>query len=144
MNRNTLPLCMLVLTGSLASCAPALRGSQGQDRLIVVSGGALKYLSVLPAEQVTDATPDGSYATFSDCPGAAVSVEDLRRVGPEAADQACRERASADTSQNPFGGLLTVLGAVTAAFLIFILIEIPQFFKAIFASSVEVAPKEAA
>ena len=91
MNRTTLPLATLLLAASLASCAPTVQGPMGGYRPNVVAGVPYLLAVKVPALQITDATPDSSYATFDDCPQLAVAVGDVRKLGVEEADRVCRE-----------------------------------------------------
>ncbi len=118
MNRKTLPLCTLLLAASLASCAPSLQGPDGTAyQPNVVVGIAYAAAIRVRADQIKSQTPGEAYATFDDCPQAAVSVIDVRKLGIGAADQVCRQaRSSTDT----FGvaligvGLAAIIGFIIA------------------------------
>ncbi|WP_188963566.1 hypothetical protein [Deinococcus aquiradiocola] len=93
MNRNVLPLCALLLTVSLAACAPmAVRTAGGATvRPHGVAGFAALFVTRVPAAQITDQTPDSSYATFEGCSQVAVLVQDVRQLGLDASRQFCLE-----------------------------------------------------
>ena len=115
MNRTTLPLAALLLTASLLSCAPTVQGPIGGYRPNVVTGVAYSLAMKIPVAQITEATPDATYATFDDCARVAVSVSDVRKLGVEMADQVCRDTVAGvgDVLQN-----LAVFGTVFGVFFI--------------------------
>ena len=137
MKRKTYPLCALLLTVSLASCAPTVTGPAGSYRPNVVSGWAYTFATKIPAAQITEATPEATYATFGDCSLIAVSVGDVRKLGFGAADQVCR-----DTGRNvlSFLGAAYAVGAVAGAVAVGFFIWFLQAFKQAFAGPSSGAP----
>ncbi len=115
MNRTTLPLATLLLAASLASCAPTVQRPPDSYRPNVVIGVPYNLATKIPVAQITDATPDATYATFDDCVRVAVSVGDVRKLGVEAADQVCRDTVASigDVLQG-----VTVFGTISALFFI--------------------------
>lgn len=110
---------------TLASCAPTVTGPSGSYKPNVVTGWAYTFSSKVPVEQITDQTPDTTYATFPSCSLVAVSVIDVRKLGAEAAEQVCRQ-----TDHNQVT-VLGGLGIVAVAAGIVLVVILAQFFKAV-------------
>ena len=120
-NRTTLPLAALLLTASLLSCAPTVQGPMGGYRPNVVTGVAYTLATKIPVAQITEATPDATYATFDDCARVAVSVGDVRKLGVEAADQVCRDTvASIGSFLQGAAVVVTVGGVFVIGYLIYL------------------------
>lgn len=110
MKRKTFPLCTLLLVASLSACAPAVQTAQGTYQPNTVVGLAYVLATRVRADQITDQTPNDVYATFDDCVQAAVAVGDVRRLGVDVADSACR------ATRSNANAVVITLGAVALAF----------------------------
>ena len=133
MNRKTLPLCSLVLAASLAACAPMLSGpleaelqTKGVEQTYkpdVVGGLTFPFATKIPVEQITDATPGTTYATFADCVQVAVSVADVRKLGVQAADAVCRDISASVGRFTTFSQVLGALAALPLFYFSYVLFQ---------------------
>ncbi len=105
-------LTALALAFALASCAPTVQGPMGtgayQPNVRYGIGRALS-----PAVQLadlTDATPDTAYIHLPECGNAEVLAADVRKLGVDAAREACTKTEQNILTGGVVGGtLLTVL-----------------------------------
>ncbi|WP_102128056.1 hypothetical protein [Deinococcus planocerae] len=121
-------LWLLLVPVLLSSCVPSTQVSLTADvpsaRVVSISGGYRLSSALVPLGEVTAQTPDTAYVTFPECSTAAVAVPDVRRLGPDAALQACRAGDQALTRGRQTALALGAAGLV--AFSVFLAWTIAQ------------------
>lgn len=124
MQIKTYPLCALALTASLASCAPTIQGPSGEPYVPKTQVGmGMLFVERVQVAALNDQTPDSAYVEFPDCFNAVIQVADVRKLGVEKADEACRET----TRQTVRGfAVVVALGAAASLAVVYAFIRIVQ------------------
>lgn len=107
-------MCVLILSASLSSCAP---GAGLFYRPDVKVGHDMAAVNRVYLSELKPQTPDSSYVILPNCPGAAVSVRDVRRIGPERAAEVCNKQVAKPPID--WRGMRVMTGAIFTGFLVY-------------------------